>query len=176
MKTLEVLTVEFDEDPILPSVLAKISQQNNFQVSAHKLNFNIVKFFNVERTQYDAGKILQAHESRGSADKLMLFTSVDLYLPIFTFVFGLAKLGGRAGIVSSHRLNPLFYGLGKNPQLLQERLIKETVHELGHLLNLRHCNDYQCVMASSNTADDIDVKGAEYCAVCRNVLSLETGY
>jgi len=170
MKTLEIITVEFDKHKILPQVVLKISQQTGFQVSTHKLKSSIDQYYNIERNQYDAGKILSDFEPQGEAHKAMLFTSVDLYLPIFTFVFGLAKLGGHTGIVSSHRLETVFYGLGENPDLLQQRLVKETVHELGHLQNLRHCNDYHCVMASSNTADDIDVKGMEYCGACGNLL------
>jgi archaemetzincin len=170
MKTLEIITIDFDESKILPSVAAKISHETGYQVSTHKLNSSLNQFYHPERSQYDAGKILQAFESQGSAEKIILFTSVDLFLPIFTFVFGLAKLGGRTGIVSSHRLNTVYYGLGKNPDLLTTRLVKETVHELGHLLNLRHCSDYYCVMTSSNTADDIDIKGAEYCNACKSQI------
>ena len=99
-----------------------------------------------------------------------MITSVDLYIPIFTFVFGLAKLNGGTGIVSVHRLRTGFYGLPPDEDLLKARLIKEIVHEFGHLLNLRHCINYQCVMASSNTADDLDIKGDRFCGSCLNKL------
>ena len=131
---------------------------------------SITEFYNSERAQYDGGGIIEKFELDIEKDKAIIFTSVDLFIPIFTFVFGLAKLNGRVGIVSSHRLNPEFYGLPRDESLLNDRIIKETIHEFGHLLNLRHCSNYQCVMFSSNSADDLEVKGAEYCPVCENVL------
>ena len=38
-------------------------------------------------------------------------TAVDLYIPILTFVFGEAQMGGPCSIVSYHRLRQEFYGL-----------------------------------------------------------------
>jgi archaemetzincin len=127
---------------------------------------DLQRFYNVDRDQYDAGLILQTYEQRISAERGIIFTSVDLYIPIFTYVFGLAKLNGTVAIVSSQRLRNEFYGLPKNDGLLQERLMKEAVHEFGHLCNLRHCDNYLCVMASSAAADDLDIKEAEFCSDC----------
>lgn len=39
----------------------------------------------------------------------------------------------------------------------------ETAHELGHVLGLRHCLDWQCVMASTHDVERLDLKGEEYC-------------
>ena len=49
-----------------------------------------------------------------------------------------------------------------------DRLIKEAVHELGHTLALTHCDDYECVMASSYSVEWIDVKSASLCPQCRS--------
>src|ERR1022692_4315227 len=38
-------------------------------------------------------------------------TSVDLYVPVLTFVFGEAQLTGSCAVVSLHRLREEFYGL-----------------------------------------------------------------
>jgi archaemetzincin len=56
--------------------------------------------------------------------------------------------------------------------LLQERLIKEAVHELGHTFGLRHCNHWQCVMSSSHAVERLDVKEARFCKTCRGVVFL----
>ena len=171
MASLELIPVEFDESRILPEITPIISNLSGFEVSVQKRRASIIEFYNSERAQYDGGRIIEKFELDIEKDKAIIFTSVDLFIPIFTFVFGLAKLNGKAGIVSSHRLNPEFYGLPRDESMLTNRIIKETIHELGHLLNLRHCSNYQCVMFSSNSADDLDVKGAEYCTVCKSIVS-----
>jgi archaemetzincin len=131
-----------------------------------KDNLKIENFFHPDRGQYDAGGILSLYDKNSTQRHTILITSVDLYIPIFTFVFGLAKLNGLTGIVSAHRLKSEFYGLPSNEDHLQSRLVKEIIHEYGHLVNLRHCSDYRCVMASSNTVDDLDIKGDQFCTFC----------
>ena len=170
MASLELITVAFDETFLLPDITPPLSQLTGFTTSVTFGKTSIVEFCASERGQYNGAKILEKIESAVDAEKGLVYTSVDLFIPIFTFVFGLAKLNGKLGIVSTSRLRPEFYGLPPDEVRLRERLLKESVHELGHLCNLRHCADYRCVMSSSNTADDLDVKGAEYCVVCKGLI------
>jgi archaemetzincin len=170
MASLELITVAFDESFLLPDITPSLSELTGFATSVTFGKTSIAEFYASERGQYDGAKILEKIESGVDAEKGLIYTSVDLFIPIFTFVFGLAKLNGKLGIVSTSRLRPEFYGLPADENRLKERLIKESVHELGHLLNLRHCADYRCVMSSSNTADDLDVKGVAYCDSCRGLL------
>ena len=68
---------------------------------------------------------------------------------------------GRAcAVVSTFRLRQEFYGLDQDESLLSQRLLKESVHELGHTLALRHCQDYRCAMASSHSVEWIDLREA----------------
>ena len=174
MASLELITVAFEESHLIKPIIPSISEITGFHTSVKFGKTSIAEFYTPDRGQYDGAKILEKIEPAIYTDKAMVYTSVDLYIPIFTFVFGLAKLDGTVGIVSTARLNPQFYGLPVNEHLVQERLLKETIHELGHLLNLRHCPDYRCVMASSNTADDLDVKGHEYCDRCFSLIKKVT--
>jgi predicted Zn-dependent protease len=57
--------------------------------------------------------------------------------------------------------------------LLWDRLVKESVHELGHVLGLRHCPDWRCVMASTHDVERLDLKGEEYCPSCLAAASLQ---
>lgn len=131
--------------------------------------------FSPLRGQYNSTQILRTLRNHIAAEtwRVLGVADVDLYIPILTFVFGEAQLGPSpvaAAVVSTHRLDEEFYGLPSSPALLAERLLKESLHELGHTLGLRHCPDYRCVMSSSNAVENIDLKLAEFCAECAKVL------
>ena len=129
--------------------------------------------FNVTRQQYLSTEIL-AHmvkrETPGTS-RLLGVTLVDLYIPILTFVFGEAQLQGSCALVSAHRLRQEFYGLPANEVVFHERLLKEATHELGHTLQLSHCEDYQCVMAPSHGVEWIDLKTSNLCPGCRSLVN-----
>jgi archaemetzincin len=127
------------------------------------------------RGQYYSTAILERLEKAADPDARVLGVTVsDLYVPVLTFVFGEAQLDGNCAVVSSARLAEEFYGLAPNETLFRERLVKEAAHELGHTFGLRHCVDWQCVMASSHAVERLDIKGAEFCRSCRKVFN--SGY
>lgn len=120
------------------------------------------------RHQYHSTVILQRLERHCDLDARVLgVTGCDLFVPVLTFVFGEAQLDGNCAAVSLARLREEAYGLPPRADLLQERLVKEAVHELGHTFGLRHCENWQCVMTSSHGVERVDVKSAEFCSVCR---------
>jgi archaemetzincin len=94
--------------------------------------------------------------------RALAFTDADLFIPILTFVFGEAQLGGRAAIVSTARLSD-----GDDARLVPLRLAKETSHEAGHVFGLLHCEAPRCVMMRSAALSDIDRKSGELCRDCR---------
>src|SRR5437879_9811856 len=102
--------------------------------------------------------------------RFLAVAEVDLYIPILKYVFGEAQMGGPCAVVSTFRLRQEFYGLDQDDSLLRERLLKESIHELGHTLNLRHCQDYQCAMASSHSVEWIDLRDNRMCDACRYEL------
>lgn len=121
-----------------------------------------------ERQQYHSSEILARMQGRITAEtwRILGVTAVDLYIPILTFVFGEAQVGGTCAVVSLHRLRQEFYGLPADTKLLQERVLKESVHEIGHTLNLTHCDDYRCAMAASHAVEWIDLKESSLCPAC----------
>jgi predicted Zn-dependent protease len=51
---------------------------------------------------------------------------------------------GTCSVVSSFQLRQEgFYGLPPDSALFRDRLLKESIHELGHTFELSHCDDYQ---------------------------------
>lgn len=124
--------------------------------------------FHAERQQYHSSEILARMQSMVGPEtwRLIALTERDLYIPILTYVFGEAQIGGPCAVVSSHRLTQEFYGLQPDRDLLRERLLKESVHEIGHTLQLAHCDDYRCAMASSHAVEWIDLKDDRLCPHC----------
>ena len=124
--------------------------------------------YNVTRQQYHSTEILGTLVRRAAPNDCHTLgvTLFDLYIPILTFVFGEAQLGGAAAVVSYHRLRQEFYGLPMDPELLANRLLIEAVHELGHTLRLTHCRDYRCAMAAAHAVEWIDLKDSGFCEDC----------
>jgi len=127
---------------------------------------------NPSRGQYHSTAILERLQSMvpNGHSRLLGVTAVDLFVPIFTFVFGEAQVGGRCAVASTYRLTEEHYGLPSDEVKLHERLVKEAAHELGHTYGLRHCEDWECVMASSHSVELVDVKSAEFCEECARAV------
>ena len=75
-------------------------------------------------------------------------------------------MGGPGAVVSYHRLTQEFYGLPHDLDVLANRLLIESVHELGHTLHLTHCQEYRCAMAPSHAVEWIDIKDSGFCEEC----------
>ena len=104
--------------------------------------------------------------------KTLAIAQVDLFIPILTHVYGEAQLGGTACIVSTFRLNESRSGLNIAPRYI-ERIVKETIHELGHTFNLRHCPEHTCIMHYCRNEEDVDRKSDELCRYCKIMLEDE---
>lgn len=104
-------------------------------------------------------------------DKILGITDCDLFLPVLTYVFGEAELGGKAAVVSSHRFFNEYYGLPKSEKLLRSRLVCESVHEMGHTFGLTHCDALECVMRPNMLVDQVDSKPDSFCMHCAGKLN-----
>jgi archaemetzincin len=123
------------------------------------------------RDQADADRLLARLEAAAAEDvPLVGLTPRDLGLPLFTFVFGRARLGGRAAVVSLARLEPGRYGLPPDPRLVERRAVAEILHELGHVAGLRHCAEPRCLMRFAASVEAVDLRGLSFCPACAAAL------
>jgi len=150
-------------------------------VDVREVDVDLSPFLDEQRLQYNSSNIIthldSLYPSLAAAERarplLLAVACDDLCIPILTFVFGEAQLGGRVGVVSYHRLQNERYGLPADEKLLHFRLVKEALHELGHLFGLVHCSSYDCVMHISTYVEDIDTKPAAFCPACLETLRRE---
>jgi archaemetzincin len=169
MPSILVVPVQPYDDDALRALIAPLESIFKFPASIDvETSIDPSFAFDAYRNQFNSTSIISAFTQRfnGAQGKIIGVTSVDLFVPVLTYVFGEAQLDGQMAVVSTHRLDDTLYGLPANPALLHERLVKEAVHELGHTFGLVHCRDYQCVMHSSTAAEDIDVKSENFCQAC----------
>ena len=125
-----------------------------------------------KRLQYNAGAILQALEEDPLHDytKVIAILNVDLFIPIFTHVFGEAKQGGDYALVSLYRLREKRGKITLSAPMILDRTAKVALHELGHLFDLVHCLDNGCLMHFSGTLRDLDDTPLSFCHYCATFL------
>jgi len=169
MKLLQLLPIGNVDDGLLHDLRPVV--EKTFHVPCRVLAARLDPEFALheERQQYHSSQILQRMQSFVSEEswRVLGVAAVDLYIPILTFVFGEAQMGGPTAVMSAHRLRQEFYGLPSDRELLRQRMAKEAVHELGHTLTLTHCDDYHCAMAPSHAVEWIDLKESALCGACR---------
>lgn len=128
--------------------------------------------YDAARRQYASISVLERLTGFCPNDgaKLLAITERDLFVPVLTFVFGHAQLGGRVAVCSFARLRQEYYGLPPDQDVFAERAVKEALHETGHLFGLLHCSDRRCAMSLATNVRQIDAKQDGFCALCRRHL------
>lgn len=109
------------------------------------------------RRQYDAYGLLDYLVRCMSSETALWVVDMDMYCEDLNFVFGLAMFH-IAGVVSIYRLHT------------PDMVVKEAVHEMGHVMGLQHCKN-RCVMRFSETYEDALAKPGTLCSRCRGLLN-----
>jgi archaemetzincin len=161
---------------IIANLGPELERAFHASVAIHEKGVLIDPFYDAQRAQYNSTSIIAHLLERGelaaapSSAKILGVTGKDLFISILTYVFGEAQLGGQVGVVSYYRLPNERYGLPGDQNLFSQRLVKEAMHELGHMYGLIHCRSLDCVMHISTYVEDIDIKPAEFCRECEQKL------
>lgn len=168
MNLVHLLPVGTTAVSLLQELRAAIPQRLPVRCEILPVTLDPTPAYHPERQQFHSSEILQRMQALVQPQdwRVLGVAEVDLYIPILKYVFGEAQMGGPCAIVSTYRLRQEFYGLPDDDALLRERVLKEAIHELGHTLHLRHCEDYRCAMASSHSVEWIDLREHSLCAAC----------
>ena len=172
MRSIHILPIQFSYSNFLQPLQSCIESQFDIPSSIISDTFDCSNSFDIRRNQYNSSFILNdlLNVNHTESAKLIGVTSLDLFIPVLTFVFGEAQLDGPTAVVSTHRLRPEYYGLPPDKPLVLLRLQKETVHEIGHTFGLGHCENFNCVLHPSTYVEEIDLKSVNFCDDCKNKL------
>ncbi len=108
------------------------------------------------------GLAMWARRTHGCRDRCMVLgvSPDDGYVPGLNFVFGIALPLAGSAVIFTYRLRT------SSLERYLERVRKEVLHEVGHLLGLGHCRVRKCVMSFSNSVFEVDLKTDKFCAAC----------
>jgi len=129
--------------------------------------------YNVVKRKYLSPVICEKIKSEFPEDARFVLgiTDVDTYDNSSNLIYNFTHSEDRVGLVSLYRLNPAFSGRASDEDLFFQRVLKEVVHELGHLIGFRHCFNSLCPMYFSYSINDTDKKGSFFCGECEKKLN-----
>ncbi len=165
---IEIEFLGFTDSILLKTIKEDIESRLPFEVRLYESLFDIESVFNEERNQFYSPDIIKhlLINNNGNPAFRMALVNVDLFNPVFKYVYGEAQLNGKLSVVSLFRLHEELYTGRADYNILFSRTLKEIYHELGHNLGLVHCLSWDCVMHTSTSVEEIDIKGGFYCNDC----------
>lgn len=152
------------DERLLEPIRLHVADEFGAEAIVHESMARPAGTYDARRRQHSSREMLRWLVSTcpGGAARVLGVTDVDLFMPVLTFVFGEAQLDGVGAIVSTARLAD-----GTNAERSISRIVKESVHELGHTFGLTHCSLAGCVMTRSTNVEAVDRKRPQLCDDCR---------
>ena len=128
--------------------------------------------YNVIRNQHYASIILAKLErvKANPRELIMGIAEEDIYLPDESHILGHSDPILGTAVVSLFNIRQEFYGLPEDDSKVYDRLFKQSVHQMAHLLSMTSCRNPKCVNFYSQDMFDIDSKGEKFCDVCKRQL------
>ena len=161
MKVILLKTISFS-DELFTKIIRWLKQSTKIDFDACEKPYPFNGVDPRDRVNVDRLREM-IKETRLNEDETykIVYTGHDIYSPGLEYVFGKAYAGDRFCIISSRRLQDL-----RDMDRTVERLVKVTMHEIGHLLRLAHCEDPGCIMHRSRDAVSVDGRALSFCEKC----------
>jgi archaemetzincin len=127
--------------------------------------------FAPRRGQYDAHQVIERLVPQLPRDALALMGVMeeDLFAGDFNFVFGKGDFDERTGVYSLARLR------SADPVAFLRRALALTAHETGHILGMRHCVEWHCLMQGASSLFELDRHPLHLCLDDLRKLVWNTG-
>lgn len=156
---------------LLEEISTELKNQLRIVTDTH-LQMGIPKEFRDSyRDQYSVERVLK-FLNENVQGKVLAVTDSDIFTQGMNFAYGQSQMSGSSAVLSMFRLRPEFYRKRTDNSVLIERAVKESVHEVGHMLGLKHCLNEKCVMNFSPTIFNLDTKTKFFCADCKTKLGI----
>lgn len=144
---------------------------DGFEVDIDRLpNEVIVGAFNERRRQVNVKSLIEGFRKLNNPKPNVvdvIFLDRDLYIEGRDYIFSATHMVTKTIAISIFRLAyAVNLASEEGLSLFRERLYKEFIHELGHLIGLDHCINETCVMAFSPDIPHLDKKLPILCNAC----------
>jgi archaemetzincin len=175
VECIKLIPVGLFDKILIEKVSIEIFRVYQKHVVIQELRIDLSEYYDAQRRQYNAHNLLKLIDEKYAEPncKTIGLFQVDIFIPIFTYIFGQAYINGKSAIASLYRLSNELYGLSEDRELLNARFCKVVLHELGHTFGLKHCINYQCIMRVGSYVEDIDQKLDSLCLTCNSELESE---
>ena len=169
-----ILLLLSETDAHLIEVLSgNLEKTFNRKVEVRQRLINLKFAYNRGRYQYLSPKILSRLRRirKDPGDKIMGIVAVDLYSEGYDFVYGEADVNAGVATLSFARLCLIDADNQQAAKIFEERVLREAIHEMGHLFGLLHCSDPKCVMRTCTCEEEVDEAGNALCNECNDLLA-----
>ncbi len=140
------------------------------RASLWPVGLDLLSIFDLKRMQYNAVRVNETLHNlykeilKPRRSLVLGLVAGDGYVEGLNFIFGLATPELSIATVYTSRLE------SEDQGVYRLRILKEVMHEIGHLLGLNHCSNRKCVMSFSNSISEVDLKEPWFCPLCTSKL------
>ncbi len=161
--------------PWLEKLMSQLAEMFMAQIELAKPVPYPLPAFNPRRRRFFAHLIIDyLREIAGNVDFVVGLTDAELYSVHANSVICETHLQARSAVISVGCLKNFLFG-ERPEEVFYERLYKEILRAIGHMLGLPPCRNPRCVMYPSLSLYETDLKAPSFCPECEMKLKLRVG-
>lgn len=164
-----VLIMLTDMQPDIIDALTKALQTGFDRKIDVKFQLGSLRYaYDPSRDQYISPKILARLNriKKPPGDRIIAVADVDMYSPGYDFIYGEADVNAGTATLATKRLQFESNGSVSLAEVTRTRIVREALHEVGHLFGLIHCSRSDCVMRTCTCQEEVDAANGGFCPAC----------